>query len=235
MEVKKKILTIDDDPEINALIQHHVSNMGYVVKTTTQPETFLSEFESFKPDLCLIDLDIGLPRSGLIVLQSIVKKAGPFFPLIILSRHEETDSIADALTAGAMDYLIKPPTKERLQSLLQRYAPIEDSDKNAKPVTRKVPGTQSRAEISFPLEWLSVDEQGLWFRSKHLISRGSIFYFRDPEFEKITLRSSPTLLTVSENFLDPGAKEECYKIYGTFDQSDSELLNKVRDWLIKKK
>lgn len=234
MEIKKKILTIDDDPEINNLIKRHVTNMGYEVKTTTDAESFLSELDAFEPDLCLIDLDIGQSQSGLILIESIIKSHHGRLPVVILSRHDDTDVISNALESGARDYMIKPPAKDRLQTLLERYAPQSPSDIKSTPLY-KVPATQSRAEISYPLQWTGVDEMGLWFSSKHLISRGSIFYFRDPEFEKITQRTTPTLLTVSQNYLEPQATEEIYKIYGTFDPSDTELQNKVRNWLIKKK
>ncbi|MCM0607209.1 MAG: response regulator [Xanthomonadaceae bacterium] len=233
-EVKKKILTIDDDPEINALIKRHVTYMGYEVKTTTDPESFLKEVEEFQPDLCLIDLDIGESQSGLILVEAILMAHHGSLPIVILSRHDDTEVISNALESGAMDYMIKPPTKERLVTLLDRYAPQKHSDKSSTPLY-KVPATQARAEISYPLEWNKIDEMGLWFSSKNLISRGSIFYFKDPEFEKITGRTTPALLTVSENFLKPGATQETYRIYGTFDPSDIELQNRVRNWLIKKK
>lgn len=180
MEVKKLILTIDDDPEINQILSRYISNLGYKVLTSTTPREFLSLCEKNKPDLCIVDMELGESGSGLIIIESLRKSFGPLLPIFILSRHEDSTLISKALEAGATDYLYKPPAKERLQNLLDRYVPLTAEELIPKAPLRKVPSQQAPSEISFPLEWISIDERGLWLRSRHLISRGSVFYFQHP-------------------------------------------------------
>lgn len=230
--MKKYILSVDDDPEINELMKHRFKTLNYEIKTTSTPQEFLDAYHQRKPDLCLIDLDIGVAGAGMLLIRGI-RIMDEETPIIILSRHDETDTTSHALELGADDFITKPPTKERFLQILARYLPLGDQARPNDPM-KKVPSAANRAEVSFPVELFAVDERGVWVTSKHLISKGSVFYFLSEEFQRIANRETPILLSVSQNPIHPDLPEEAYKIYGTFDPSDDELIMRIRSWLISK-
>ena len=102
MAAKQKILIIDDDNNIAELISLYLTKECFETKIVNDGEQALKEFQTFQPDLLLLDLMLpGL--SGEEVLPKIQS-----FPVIILSaKGQEQDKIR-GLSIGADDYMTKP-------------------------------------------------------------------------------------------------------------------------------
>jgi two-component system, OmpR family, phosphate regulon response regulator PhoB len=103
-----RILVVDDEPDITALVAYHLAKAGYRVSTaTTGPDAIKSAREE-RPDIVILDLM--LPgMSGYDVLaelrrQEETKEVGV---ILLTARREEADRIR-GLTLGADDYLTKP-------------------------------------------------------------------------------------------------------------------------------
>jgi DNA-binding response OmpR family regulator len=116
-----KILTVDDDADLLALVGFALTQAGYaVVKAADAPEA-LRVFDAEAPDLVI--LDINLPSgSGFDVCRAIRQRART--PVMMLTvRGEETD-LVKALELGADDYLTKPFSPRtllaRVKALLRR-------------------------------------------------------------------------------------------------------------------
>jgi len=116
-----KILTVDDDPDLLALVAFALTQAGYaVVKAADVPDA-LKVFDAEAPDLVI--LDINLPSgSGFDVCRSIRQRSRT--PVMMLTvRGEETD-LVKALEIGADDYLTKPFSPRtllaRVKALLRR-------------------------------------------------------------------------------------------------------------------
>ena len=54
--MNKKILVIDDDPELNELLRGYLSNNGYTVETAFDGSCLLHLLDNFQPDLLILDL-----------------------------------------------------------------------------------------------------------------------------------------------------------------------------------
>ncbi len=106
-----KILVVDDDASLLALLRSRLEANGYKVITAAGGKEALRVFSAESPDLIL--LDIMLPDlSGEEVLKKI-KKAGVigFVPVIFLTAK---DTIVEGLDLGAVDYIQKPFDGEEL-------------------------------------------------------------------------------------------------------------------------
>ncbi|MGQ0561557.1 MAG: response regulator [Gemmatimonadota bacterium] len=106
--VPARILVVEDERDIAALIAYHLTRAGYRVRTAEGGQEALDAIAAERPDLIL--LDIMLPGfSGYDVLAQI--RSGPEMaevPVIMLTaRREEADRI-QGLELGADDYLTKP-------------------------------------------------------------------------------------------------------------------------------
>jgi two-component system KDP operon response regulator KdpE len=101
----KKILIIDDDPDICELIEQTLSRTGAQVLMATDGEDGLRQFETHPPDLVL--LDIMMPGlDGLAVCSRMLNQT--VVPIIFLTALGHEAEIVDGLELGAIDYVTKP-------------------------------------------------------------------------------------------------------------------------------
>lgn len=117
----EKILIVEDDSGISDFVNLELQHEGFETEVAENGRIALQKFESFSPDLIL--LDIMLPElSGLEVLRRIRKTSN--VPVIVLTARGETFDKVNGLNAGADDYLPKPFEIEellaRMRAVLRR-------------------------------------------------------------------------------------------------------------------
>ena len=101
----KKILLVDDEPQVLAICHDYLKVSGYDVIVATDGLQGLAAARREKPDLIVLDLI--LPEmDGLDVCRAIRRKS--IVPIIMLTgRADETDKVI-GLEIGADDYMTKP-------------------------------------------------------------------------------------------------------------------------------
>lgn len=107
---ESRILIVEDD-ESNALLLVRLLELsGYKhVKSTLNPEEVLSLYESFRPDLILLDLH--MPKmDGFEVMKQLrsQRPAGSYLPILVFTGDETAEAKRKALDMGASDFLTKP-------------------------------------------------------------------------------------------------------------------------------
>ena len=107
-----KILIVDDEEWVCTLVGRYLEQAGYEVATASDGEKAITKFESFRPDL--IVLDWMLPKlDGLEVARRV--RAQSNVPIIMLTaRADEMDRI-EGLDSGADDYVVKPFSARELE------------------------------------------------------------------------------------------------------------------------
>ena len=123
---RTRVLAVDDDPQTLRFVRDALSNAGYTVTVTGDPEQVGRLVEEERPHLVLLDLM--LPgMDGIELMESVPGLAD--LPVIFLSAYGRDQVIARALEAGAEDYVVKPfsPTElvARVQTVLRRRAASE--------------------------------------------------------------------------------------------------------------
>ncbi len=114
-----KILTIDDQQLILLSLEKRLTELGYQVQTASGGQEGIRAFESFNPDLVL--LDINMPGvSGLKVIQHIRYEKSSQVPIVVMSGITEDKVIAEGFNLGITDYLKKPMSLEEIQIRIQR-------------------------------------------------------------------------------------------------------------------
>lgn len=118
---KHKILVIDDEPEVAALLKHYLERCGYGVITAKDGPEGFEKACSQKPDLIL--LDIIMPGiDGFTVLRQLrAEDSTSKLPVILLTAKSGTDNIFEAEKYGATDYVIKPVKLSELLRLIKKY------------------------------------------------------------------------------------------------------------------
>ncbi len=121
-----RILVVDDEKDITALVAYHLARAGYRVSTAANGTEALKAARDERPDLIVLDLMLpGL--SGYDVLAELRKReeTRDVGVILLTARRDEPDRIR-GLSLGADDYLTKPfsPTELalRVTALLRRLS-----------------------------------------------------------------------------------------------------------------
>jgi len=121
MPADKRVLLIDDDERLNALLTTYLGRFGFVVRAATHPEQGLRAIRSDPPDVVV--LDVMLPEVDGFTLCRKIRESSRVPIVMLTARGEVTDRIV-GLELGADDYLPKPfePREllARMQAILRR-------------------------------------------------------------------------------------------------------------------
>jgi two-component system phosphate regulon response regulator PhoB len=119
-----RILVVDDEPDITALVAYHLAKAGYRVSTAATGPDALKAAREERPDIVVLDLM--LPGvSGYDVLAELRRReeTREVGVILLTARREEADRIR-GLSLGADDYLTKPFSPQelslRVQAVLRR-------------------------------------------------------------------------------------------------------------------
>lgn len=122
----ERVLVVDDEPDIVALVAYHLAKAGYRVSTAANGAEALRAAREERP--ALIVLDLMLPEmSGFEVLEELRahEATRDVAVLMLTARREEPDRIR-GLSLGADDYLTKPFSPQelvlRVAAILRRVA-----------------------------------------------------------------------------------------------------------------
>ena len=110
----ERILVVDDEPDIVALVAYHLAKAGYRVSTASSGVEALEAVRRERP--ALVVLDLMLPgMSGYEVLEQLrgAEETRELAVLMLTARREEPDRI-QGLSMGADDYLTKPFSPQEL-------------------------------------------------------------------------------------------------------------------------
>jgi two-component system alkaline phosphatase synthesis response regulator PhoP len=105
VETTKKILVVDDEPNIVKALKAYLEKAGFRVVTAGDGPSALVSFEKEHPDFMILDLN--LPGMDGFEVCRIVRKTSDIPILMLTARVEETDRLI-GLEIGADDYVLKP-------------------------------------------------------------------------------------------------------------------------------
>lgn len=133
--LKKKILIVDDEPDVTELLDYKLKQEGYETNVINDPLLIMGKARQFQPDLFI--LDVMMPDlNGIQICRML--KADPLMketPVIFLTARGESEDRIKGFETGADDYVSKPfNTKElilRINALFKRVVqPKNETRKN---------------------------------------------------------------------------------------------------------
>ena len=214
MVAKTKILIVDDDNNIAELISLYLTKECYDTKIVNDGEEALSAFETYNPNMILLDLMLpGI--DGYQVCREIRAKSN--VPIIMLSAKGETFDKVLGLELGADDYIIKPfDSKElvaRVKAVLRRFQPT-------KPVVASIPAAKC---VEYPDLTINLSNYSV-------IYNGNQIDMPPKELELLYfLASSPNQVFTREQLLDHIWGYEYIGDTRTVDVHVKRLREKIKD------
>jgi two-component system, OmpR family, phosphate regulon response regulator PhoB len=108
------VLVVDDEPEIVALISHHLTQAGYAVSAAYDGAEAIERLRAARPRLVV--LDVMLPGiTGFDVLAAIrAQPALEDLPVLMLTALRDDEDRIKGLSLGVDDYVTKPFNPEEL-------------------------------------------------------------------------------------------------------------------------
>ena len=105
MNIREKILVVEDEKSISHFISTVLNNNGYEAMQARSGSEAMSMISSHCPDLIILDL--GLPdMEGLDILRQLREWSS--LPVVVVSARSHEKDKVEALDMGADDYLTKP-------------------------------------------------------------------------------------------------------------------------------
>jgi two-component system phosphate regulon response regulator PhoB len=104
----KKILVVDDEPDVTELVSYRLRKEGYEVEVINNPLLIMGKASDFRPDLFI--LDIMMPELDGIKICRMIRadKNLGSAPVVFLTARGATDDRIKGLESGADDYIAKP-------------------------------------------------------------------------------------------------------------------------------
>ena len=106
MVSSKKILVVDDEPDLREILQCNLENAGYEVVTAASAEEAIT---LLSPDIMLVLLDVMLGgMSGFRMAEKMRKELHNDTPIIFLTAKDAEKDLLTGFSAGGDDYICKP-------------------------------------------------------------------------------------------------------------------------------
>lgn len=103
--LKRKLLVVDDDRLVLAMLSSGLKHANYEVVTASSGKEAINRLESFIPDLAI--LDIGMADiSGLDIGRKL--RSETTIPFLFLTAYADQETVQAASECGAVGYLVKP-------------------------------------------------------------------------------------------------------------------------------
>jgi len=102
----KKVLIVDDEPDILMLLRVDLEAEGYETTLAADGQTALARICDERPDIVLLDVMMPV-LDGWSVLQELAR-AEDQTPVVVVSAKASDHDAARALELGAAEYIIKP-------------------------------------------------------------------------------------------------------------------------------
>ena len=127
-----KILLVEDEPDLGAIIQKNLTHHQYVVDWALDGMEAWEYLTNSQATYSIAIVDWMLPKLSGVELCQRLRKANYTLPILMLTARDRMEDKITGLDAGADDYLVKPFGMEELLArlrALQRRAPTFQTER----------------------------------------------------------------------------------------------------------
>ena len=146
--MSKRVLIVDDDPAQRRILEETIKRLGFETKTCGSGDHALQVLDSEDHGgISLVLLDLVMPGiDGMGVMERVASKAG-MPPIIVQTAHGSIDTAISAMRAGAVDFVVKPASPERLDVSIKSALKLEALAGEINRIKKKVEGTLTFSDL----------------------------------------------------------------------------------------
>lgn len=113
-----RILATEDDPLHEEMLRLTLHRLGYfLIDVIYKPDEILRKIAATKPDLLLMDIDLGGDVNGIDLTKEINSRFD--IPVIYVTSFSDSDTFAEAKKTGPNAYVVKPYEEAQLQRAIE--------------------------------------------------------------------------------------------------------------------
>ncbi|HEY9712521.1 MAG TPA: response regulator, partial [Chroococcales cyanobacterium] len=148
-----KILVVEDNPTNQRVATLQLAELGYASQAVYNGQEALEEMS--RNDYDLVFMDCQMPdMDGFEATKQIRRQealTGRHVPIVAMTAHAMSEDKYRCLNAGMDDYVSKPVRPRRLQSILDRFLPLPDSERDDSKATAER-NNEARQETGAPVD-----------------------------------------------------------------------------------
>ena len=117
---KHSILIVDDAPLMRTMLNDVIKSNGLAKETfdAVDGDDAVKKYLFYKPSLVI--MDVIMPNTNGIEALQQIKKTDPKAKVLMISSSDEKINVQDAMTLGAIDYIVKPIDRSSLALSINR-------------------------------------------------------------------------------------------------------------------
>ena len=142
------ILIVDDDPVQRRLLSAAVERMGHTAKVVDSGEAAIALLTGSEGDaVALAILDLIMPGLDGMGVLARLREMDRQLPVIVQTAHGGIDTVVGAMRAGAVDFVVKPASAERLQVSIENALKLGALEGEIARMKRSATGTLTFRDI----------------------------------------------------------------------------------------
>ncbi|MDA3957597.1 sigma-54 dependent transcriptional regulator [Oceanispirochaeta sp.] len=116
------ILVVDDEANIRKTVSYCLSSLGHEVIAVSNGKDALEVVKKQRIHLAFVDLRLE-ETNGLELIPEILRES-PGIKIVVITAHASIDTAVEAMRVGAVDYVAKPFSADRIKVLARQYTQI---------------------------------------------------------------------------------------------------------------
>jgi len=142
------VLIVEDDPAQLRFLEAVVSGLGYrVITAPGGPEGLEILLGGEQEQVDLVLLDLVMPEVDGFEVLDRVHPARPNLPIIVLTMKGGVDTVVQVMRSGAVDFIVKPTSPERMQVSIENALKISTLSGEVSRLTRRADGSLDFSDI----------------------------------------------------------------------------------------
>ena len=141
------MLIVDDDPVQRRLLEAMVQRFGYQALVADGGDAAMALLGADAQRIDCVVLDLVMPDLDGLGVLARMREAGLDIPVIVQTAHGGIDNVVSAMRAGAIDFVVKPASPERLQVSLRNALATQALAGELQRIKRSRDGTLTFADI----------------------------------------------------------------------------------------
>jgi DNA-binding NtrC family response regulator len=142
------ILIVDDDPIQRRLVEATARRFGYEAVSVTGGAAALEALADPDGDrFSLMILDLVMPEMDGMTVLAKLRESGRQIPVIVQTAHGGIDTVVNAMRSGAVDFVVKPISPERLQVSIENALKLGALEGELARIKRSQAGTLTFKDI----------------------------------------------------------------------------------------
>ncbi len=137
------VMIVDDDPIQRRLLDAQVSKMGFRTLNCDGGQAAVEALTGRAgQEVDAVVLDLAMPDKNGIEVMNELRRAGFARPIVVQTARGSIDAVVEAMRAGAIDFVVKPASPEKLQKALAGAIRVAQSNEVEREQNRRVPAAE---------------------------------------------------------------------------------------------